>query len=76
MLVTIDRAGSLEHQASQMLQLLEHILEKQPVAIRIFDTSRKTEKYECSVVYGVQHAEEPQKVAWEEGKGSADVPTA
>lgn len=51
MLVTIDRNGSLQHQASQMLQMLEYLLEKQPVEVRIFDTSRKTEKYECSVVY-------------------------
>ena len=51
MLVTIDRDGSLEHQAAMMLQLLEYLLEKKPVMVRIFDTSRKTEKYECFILY-------------------------
>ena len=59
MLVTIDRDGSLEHQAAMMLQLLEYLLEKKPVMVRIFDTSRKTEKYECFILYDDLLAQPP-----------------
>ena len=59
MLVTIDRDGSLEHQAAMMLQLLEYLLEKKPVTVRIFDTSRKTEKYECFILYDDLLAQPP-----------------
>ena len=51
MLLAIDRAGSLAHQSTVMLELLAALLNKQPVQVRIFDTERKTEKYTCSVSY-------------------------
>lgn len=50
-IVAIDRAGSLDAQATGMLKLLEHLLASDPVEVRVFDTSRKTDAYTCIVSY-------------------------
>jgi len=43
-LVTIDRSGSMEHQAGMMLQLLEYLVQGKNVEVRIFDTSRERKR--------------------------------
>lgn len=49
--LAIDRSGSLQQNASVMLELLECVLAGTPVEVRVFDSRGKIAKYTCEITY-------------------------
>lgn len=52
--LAIDKDGSMEHQSHVMLELLGAIFSKQGVVLKVFDTSRKADKYNVIINYEME----------------------